>query len=271
MLIDGEERDRVSARDRGFQYGDGLFETLSVEAGVPCLWDRHMARLDKGCRRLGIPMPDPRRLAAEADQEIGGAARGVLKIIVTRGQGGRGYRPPETPRALRVVEFGRGPSHPESWKTRGICVRRCSTRLSRNPATAGIKHLNRLEQVLARAEWTDPDVAEGLMLDTADQLIEGTMTNLFLVDDQGIATPDLSQCGVAGVMRQLVMDLARSQGIPAEVRPLGWGDLERARGIFLTNSVVGAWPVRDLAGHAIDTRALPLGLLRAVRERGLTP
>jgi 4-amino-4-deoxychorismate lyase len=271
LLIDGEPRDRVPGRDRGLHYGDGLFETLAVEDGRPCLWGRHMARLAEGCRRLGIPVPDTAGLAAEAEREIGGAARGVLKILVTRGRGGRGYAPPREPRPMRLMELSPGPGHPPSWRTRGVRVRRCGMRLSRNPALAGIKHLNRLEQVLARAEWTDPDIAEGLMLDTGDQVIEGTMTNLFLVDGEGIHTPDLSRCGVAGTMRALVMEAAREQGIPVSERPLCWSELERARGLFLTNAVIGIWPVRELDGRALDPQVVPGPLIDAVRERGFIP
>jgi 4-amino-4-deoxychorismate lyase len=143
--------------------------------------------------------------------------------------------------------------------------------LSRNPATAGIKHLGRLEQVLARVEWSDPEIAEGVMLDTEDRVIEGTMTNLFVVGDHGIATPDLSQSGVAGTMRALVIDLGRELGIPVAVRELHWTDLDRARGIFMTSALAGIWPVCELEGRPVDPRAVPDGLILGVRQRGLAP
>jgi len=137
------------------------------------------------------------------------------------------------------------PDYPEEYRKLGVPVRWCETRLARQPRLAGIKHLNRLEQVLARAEWRD-EFAEGLMCDTEGQVIEGTMSNLFLVQKGTLVTPDLSQSGVAGVMRAEVLEQADRLGIPHVLQPVSVGMVEQAEELFLTNSLIGIWPVARL-------------------------
>ncbi len=248
-LINGIETLDIDAQDRGFQYGDGLFETLRIRAGRPCRWSLHLTRLAHGCGRLGLPMPDEALLRGEADRLCRGEAEGVLKIVLTRGSGGRGYRPPENPTPTRLLARFPVPDYPAENRTQGVAVRICNTRLGLNPALAGLKHLNRLEQVLARAEWRDIDIAEGLMQDIEGNIIEGTMSNLFVVQAGILRTPELSRCGVAGAMRARVMVEAEALGIPVAEDRLGLHDLTVADELFLTNSIIGIWPVRRLAGH----------------------
>ncbi|MEJ2644867.1 MAG: aminodeoxychorismate lyase [Gammaproteobacteria bacterium] len=245
-LINGAAAETVSVFDRGLQYGDGLFETLAVVAGRPLYWEPHLQRLMAGCRRLAIPQPDPEVLYREALELVGQHSRGVLKVVVTRGVGGRGYRPPERPAPTRILSIHPWPDHPETWRTVGVRLRLCSQRLGSDAGLAGIKHLNRLEQVLARAEWSDPEVPEGLMLDMDGRPIEGTMSNLFAVTDGLLRTPDLSTCGVAGIIRARIMELAEAMGIPCREAVLDMADVGRAQELFLTNSVIGVWPVNAL-------------------------
>lgn len=245
ILINGMATDKVDALDRGLHYGDGLFETLAIRAGQPLLWQRHMQRLSAGCGRLGIPLPDNGLLENEAAQVCAGVAQGVLKIIFTRGAGGRGYRPPAEPRPTRMVALYPWPDY--SPATQGVMLRVCATRLARNPALAGMKHLNRLEQVLARNEWNDAGIAEGIMLDSEGRVISGTMSNLFLVKAGGLMTPDVTQCGVAGVMRGLILDIAARLDIPARVREITLNDVLEADEVFVCNSLIGLWPARQLA------------------------
>jgi len=127
-------------------------------------------------------------------------------------------------------------------------------RLGRNPELAGIKHLNRLEQVLARNEWTD-DFQEGLMLDTESNVIEGTMSNLFLINQSGLLTADLSQCGIEGVIRQRIMAWAYQNDIPCSLnKHLRLEDVFAADALFICNSVIGIWPVKQLENmtYALD-------------------
>jgi len=266
MLIDGKDSDQIAADDRGLLYGDGLFETLAVRDGIPQLWDRHMARLTRDCARLGITPPSQELLRREADRLCAGHVRAVLKIIVTRGSGGRGYRPAVQALPRRILSLHPWPDYPARCWQQGVDVRLCDLRLSSTPRLAGIKHLNRLEQVLARSEWDDAAIAEGLMLDGAGNLIEGTMSNLFLVRDGCLHTPVLETCGVAGVMRAHILALAAQAAIPCVVQPLGLADAAAADEMFLCNSLIGIWPVRRFQGREWLPGALTRHLQQAVAE-----
>lgn len=244
MLIDGMESELVPASDRGLLYGDGLFETIAVRNGLPQRWPLHLQRLHEGCARLGITAPDDELLRQEALKVCVGAERGVLKIIVTRGDGGRGYRPPRPSTARRILALHPWPEYHANYACEGIEARLCTTPLAINPLLAGLKHLNRLEQVLARSEWDSPDIAEGIMLDTEGNLVEGTMSNLFLVQKGRLLTPTLERCGVAGIMRAEVLGVASSLGLPSEITRLDETQLVEADEVFFTNSIIGIWPLR---------------------------
>lgn len=244
ILINGESCDHIAATDRGLHYGDGVFETLAVANGRPQFWQAHMERLQDGCSRLAIPQPDTALLAAETAAVCEGQARAVVKLIVTRGSGGRGYRLPDPVAPRRIVSSYPWPGY--SIPEEGITLRLCRTPLACNPVLAGIKHLNRLEQVLARSEWTDESIHEGLMLDLDGCVVEGTMSNLFGVRDGVLLTPDLARCGVAGVMRRQVLSLARELGIPCEILRITAEELKGLDALFITNSLIGIWPVARL-------------------------
>jgi len=246
ILLNGEPSSTIDVADRGFQYGDGLFETLEVLNGKPLFLDRHLQRLADGCRRLLIPPPDLMQLTAEAIQLSAGEQRAVLKMIITRGSGGRGYRQPPQISPTRLLSLHSYPVYPLDYALHGIRVRLCQSRLASHSPLAGIKHLNRLEQILARAEWQDETIQEGLMLDSQDQLIEGTMSNLFLVKDGTLYTPELTGCGVAGIVRAIVMELAQQQHIALFVQALDKTAAWQADEIFISNSVIGIWPVVQL-------------------------
>lgn len=249
ILVNGISANTIHAMDRGLHYGDGLFETLTVIDGRPQFWRRHLQRLQQGCLRLGLPLPDMDLLQTEAHTISHGAAKAVLKIIITRGIASRGYRAPRQTECAptRMLTLSPYPQYPACFWHEGVTVRLCETRLSLQPLLAGIKHLNRLEQVIARSEWSDPAIAEGLMLDMADHVIEGTVSNVFAVKHGQLLTPDLTQCGVAGITRGRVMELAGQLGIPTSIEKLNLFDLRGADELFLTNSLIGVWPVKQLA------------------------
>ncbi len=264
LLVNGEQTDRLPVLDRGIQYGDGLFETIAVREGRPCLWERHLRRLRRGCERLGIAPPDPAGLLAESQAVIQGRQRAVLKIVVTRGAGGRGYRPPQDPQPSRLIYCTPWPGYPEAYWKKGVAVRLCTTALGINPALAQIKHLNRLEQVLARSEWNDPAVFEGVMLDSDGRVIEGTMSNLFLVRKGCLVTPDLKRCGVAGILREVIIECAAALGIPLTIGDVRLEALQEADALFLSNSLIGILPVRRFSGCGYSLEAIPPALIQAV-------
>lgn len=245
-LIDGRPGDTVATDDRGLNYGDGLFETLAVRQGVCEFWDRHMKRLVQGCLRLQLAPPDLDTLAAEANELCRDVQRAVLKIVVTRGRGGRGYRMPAVVAPTRIVRLVEWPDHPATYAEHGVDVRLCALRLSSNPALAGMKHLNRLEHVLARNEWDDRTFAEGLLMDATGHLIEGISSNVFVVRNGILSTPRLDQCGVKGILREVVMELAAAADVGCQEVPVHRDDLQTVDEIFLTNSVIGIWPVRAI-------------------------
>jgi len=243
-LLDGDPADSVPITDRGLHYGDGLFETIAVRDGAARFLDLHLRRLEGGLKRLGIPVPARGRLEAEVRQVIADCAHGAAKIIVTRGTGQRGYRPPPAPAPRRIVGVTPTAPAPRQHYSRGIELRLCHTPVSANPVTAGMKTLNRLEQVLARAEWSDPDVAEGLMLDVRGRVVSGTMTNIFVVRHDRLHTPPVHATGIAGIMRRVVLDQAGSIDLEARETHMTAADVGAAAELFVTNSQIGIWPVR---------------------------
>lgn len=261
--INGVPAELVSVRDRGLAYGDGLFETVSVRQGRARLLERHLQRLELGCQRLGIPI-DAGVLHQEISSFAGNLDQGVVKLIVTRGDGMRGYAVPHPQQPLRILFSSPLPGYPLENQVKGVRLFSCATRLAVQPQLAGIKHLNRLEQVLARAEWQDACFAEGLMRDQSGRVIEGVFSNLFLVIQGKLVTADLSRCGVAGVMRAELIERAARLQIRCEVRDIAYTELQTAKEVFLCNSLYGIWPVRELAQHywAVGdlTRALQTNL-----------
>jgi len=244
-LINGIQRDTVPVQDRGLQYGDGLFETIAVRQGRPRLLERHLQRLQSGCERLQLPMPDAEMLAREIAQSFEGSAEAVVKVVLTRGSGNRGYRFDSALIPTRIVSAYPWPDHPKLNHTQGVSLRWCSTTLARQPSLAGLKHLNRLEQVLARAEWGS-DYTDGLMCDNEGHVIECTMSNLFLVEKNVLLTPDLSQCGIEGVMRGEVLERARQMDMLVSAETILPARLSNADEIFITNAVIGIWPVSSV-------------------------
>lgn len=246
-LVNGRASVEVPLADRGLQYGDGLFETIRVVQGQRQFWALHIDRLRRGCKILGIPMPSPDLLDKESRRLLGsnGQQDAVLKMIVTRGGGGRGYASPDTLTPTRIFSVHPLPNYPVAWYRVGVAAMFCEMRLASQPRLAGIKHLNRLEQVLARQEWRD-EFAEGIMLDHRGNVIEGVMSNVFALIEGALLTPALDHCGVAGVVRERILRLEGQLGFPVEVRRITRRELLAADAVFLTNSIIGLWQLQSL-------------------------
>jgi 4-amino-4-deoxychorismate lyase len=243
MLVNGASGSLISIRDRGFLYGDGVFRTLLVANGQPQHWPLHFQKLQQDCAALGIACPDFACLSDELAGLLHDHPDAVFKLIVTRGQSARGYAPTLHSISTHIWDVAPLPEYPESRATQGVTLHLCELRLGHQPRLAGIKHLNRLENVLAAAEFAGDGVAEGLLLDTCGLVIEGTRSNVFLISEGRLITPDLSRCGVAGVQRDRVIAYARQIGMPVEVRNVELCELRASDELFLTNSVFGLWPV----------------------------
>ncbi len=255
-LINGVEGDTIGVDDRGLAYGDGVFRTFTLRAGKPLLWRRQYAKLSADCMALRIACPEIASFERDLSAVAARLPDCVTKVIVTRGGGPRGYaiRPDAAP--LRILSASPLPEYPRSYYEDGVRACVCRTRLASQPALAGIKHLNRLENVLARSEWSDPDIAEGLMCDAGNNVICGTMSNLFLVKDGALLTPDLTRCGVAGVIRQMVIECARGNGITTRIMGIGIPEVLAADELLLVNSVIGVWQVTALEHKTWSAGAL---------------
>lgn len=264
FLVNGQPDGCVDAADRGLMYGDGVFRTMIIRGGHPLNWARHYRLLARDCSCLELPCPDEAVLLDEVARVAPEASVG--KVTVTRGASGRGYAWPADFEPTRIVSAWPGvPSFPEEAE-RGVRVRRCELALAIQPGLAGVKSLNRLESVLARAEWRDPAVREGLLADAEGRLVEGTMSNVFFATRGTLVTPALGRCGVAGSQRERVLDLARAEGIACEVRDAGFEELERCDEAFLTNSVIGLWPVAAFGERHWEPGPLARRLQRLIGE-----
>ncbi|HEY0766838.1 MAG TPA: aminodeoxychorismate lyase [Steroidobacteraceae bacterium] len=264
VWVNGREAAQVSALERGLHFGDGLFETIACVGGRARFLEVHLQRLAAGCARLGLQAPDIPAVRNEVRQLAAPCTRAIIKVLLTRGAAAaRGYAVSGVEETSRIsLRYVWPPEDPQASHA-GVRVRIAAVRLGENPALAGLKHCNRLEQVLARREWADAAVAEALMFSSSGAVISGTMSNLFMVRDGKLCTPRVDRCGVAGVMRHVVLAAAADAGIAVEERVLDSEDLERAQELFLTNALIGIHPVRELAG-----RALPPGsLTRRLQER----
>lgn len=249
VLVNGKAESRITIADRGLQYGDGLFETIAFRHGKAEFLDAHIQRLLAGCERLSIPFQQLAELSQELNsvyQQLGDT-QCIIKIIITRGCGGRGYFADKTSVPTRIISTHDSPSYPQHYGQTGITVRLCQHKLSDNSALAGIKHLNRLDNVIARNEWDDTNIGEGLLFDQSEYLIEGTMTNVFIVKSQQLITPLLNSSGVAGIMRAQIIAIAQQLDLPFKQAMLTQDDLMSADEVFVCNSVNGIWPVRAIA------------------------
>ncbi|MEP6632585.1 MAG: aminodeoxychorismate lyase [Luteimonas sp.] len=256
-LFEGERRiDALPVGNRGLAYGDGIFETMRAHGGCVVWWDAHWARLETGAQRLRLQLPARRLVEAELDALLQEHGDGVAKLIVTRGGVGRGYAAVRETDPLWVLSAHPLPLPPRAG---GLVVRWCETRLATQPALAGIKHCNRLEQVLARAECDDAAIDEGLMRDADGFAVCATAANLFVFREAHWMTPPVERCGVAGVCRAWAL-----HALDARIEQLTVAQVESADAVFLCNAVRGILPVarigaRAWSGHrALDDASLRL-------------
>jgi 4-amino-4-deoxychorismate lyase len=265
--INGRKGRTIDCRDRGLQYGDGVFETMRVRRGKIRLLEYHLERLDLGCRKLAISGPSPAVLRREIARIAALRNEGVLKLIVTRGPGRRGYRPTGRERCTRILSLQTLPKSALAAERAPARVRLCATPLGLNPRLAGLKTLNRLESVVARAEWSDTRIWEGLMLDVDENIVCGTMSNLFLRSGSTLMTPMLDRCGVAGVMRRWVLASAADLKLRAIERRLSWRDLRGAEEVFMSNAVVGLKSVAVIERASRRLRWAVFETANKLRER----
>ena len=250
--VDGVEGNAVPADDRGLQYGDGVFETILVRHGVPRFLAMHRERMRRGLTQLGIQFLAANELEAEITRVTAQAPPlAILKIIVTRGTARRGYAPQAQAVARRIVSLWPTTPPPADVIANGAILNIARLRLPQPSPFAGIKHLNRLENVMAAADAPVGAGFEALMLDTSERLVSVTAGNVFLVKDGALLTPRVDRVGVNGIMRQVVLREAASLGIPAREQDLAMDDVASADAMFITNARIGVVPVQRVREHVI--------------------
>ncbi len=259
-LINGE-RGSIDPRDRGLAYGDGVFETMASRQGRIRWLAHHLDRLLLGCRRLAIPPPDRALLRDEIEAHIPRDESAVVKLIITRGSGARGYRVSSSAEPVRIVLIGPWPPLSADDYTRGIVVKTCAMRLGENPQLAGLKHLCRLEQVLAQMEIEGTAAQEGLVRSSSGYVVSGISSNVFGVREDTLLTPRIVRCGVRGVMRRAVLEQAAQIGLATREVDISPAALVECEELFVTNAVMGIRPVRELDGTAFPVGPLTLQLM----------
>ncbi len=263
----------VPIDDRGFQYGDGLFETIAIRSGSPRLWPFHRERLARGCERLGIRMPAEQdlqdQLAAALEAGDADAGNGIAKIVLSAGAGPRGYaRADGTEPRIFIGVFPSEALSRCAYED-GVDAIVCETRLAGPSALAGLKTLNRLEQVLGRSECAAANAFEGLMVDADERVICGTMSNVFIVIGHEIITPSLKRCGVAGVMRRLVLESFSGSDNAIAIRDVALEELMRSDEVFLSNSQFGVVPLRSCENRQWSPGGSTRECQRRLAEQGV--
>jgi 4-amino-4-deoxychorismate lyase len=261
--VDGRAADSVPIDDRGLQYGDGVFETMLVRDGQPRFFEAHLARLRLGCTRLGIPFNAMADLRSDvANAVVRAPTLAMLKIIVTRGSATqRGYGPRGDTAPRRIVSLWPA-SAPRADFASGIQLQIARTRLAENPALAGIKHLNRLENVMAASELNGSASFDALMLDGGGNVVCGAMSNVFVIRGDVVSTPLIDRCGVAGVVRSIVLRECAVLEIGLRQERLTLADVLSADEVFITNARIGVVPVRRVGEHSFGMNPQTI-LLRA--------
>lgn len=267
-LIDGSLNQSISPFDRGFAYGDGVFRTMVMRNGLPDFWPRHYQKLVADCSVIGIVCPSAELLMSDLQQLFSIEEVAIAKIIITRGEGTRGYTPPAITAPTRVVMKSKMPEYPQKNFSEGVNLYICETRLALQPKLAGIKHLNRLENVLARMEWQDANLAggivEGIMLDMQGNVIECTSANIFARFGKKLITPALDACGIAGISRQHILDIAHTLSLAPAIEVFDLNKLYQADEMIICSSLYGAWQVHSIQNFAnVQQKMWPYGNLAA--------
>lgn len=268
VLINGISSEYVSVADRGLHYGDGLFETIACVGTHAVFIEQHLNRMESGARRLDIAFPGRELILHDIKRLLKnrGNRQSIIKLILTRGQGKRGYRYEPNQIPTRICLLSAWPEHVARWTQHGIKSRFCETPASINPRLSGIKSLNRLENVLASSEL-GTGFDEGFLCDIDGNVVEGTMSNLFAVIDNVLLTPDLSRCGIAGIMREQIMAGARESGISVETVKLSRDDLMQSQEIFVSNSVMGICAVKQLEQLSFNRNLMTKSIKIALEKR----
>ncbi|MFV1992554.1 MAG: aminodeoxychorismate lyase [Acidiferrobacterales bacterium] len=270
-LVNGEPGSKIDIHDRGLNYGDGIFETVAVHDGVTLLWDLHWLRMVRGCRQLSLIIPDQETIEQELKLLAGKINKGIIKIVLTRGVGKRGYLPDRKQACTRILSSSPWPGrHVAENGGEEVEAFICNHVIYPDPQLAGIKHLNRLTQVVASLETSNDGSGKidriGLMCDPDNNLVEAISANIFVIEKNILQTPELINYGVAGVMREHVLMQARNLDIDTEIKVLEKSCLKNADEVFLTNSIIGIVPVKNIENFSFCPGEITGKLMNAIKQ-----
>lgn len=271
--VNGRQTGEIDVFDRGLAFGDGLFETMAVRQGCIALRDLHLQRLTRSAERLGLAYRE-----ADIEQDLATVLAHIaslddaaeqtwrFKYQLTRGSSNSGYMAASAITVNRIAQLSLFTRPVADLQQQGVTVRYCDWPLSQQTATAGMKTLNRLDQVMARKEWQCSAIFEGLMANQQGEWVEGTMSNLFAVNADGeVLTPPLHDCGVEGVMRRHVIEnLCAAHDIPMHETVLG--QLEQYPELFLTNALIGIVPIKRVGQHPLTIGPVTRRLQHALHD-----
>ncbi|SIN80604.1 aminodeoxychorismate lyase [Salinivibrio sp. ES.052] len=256
--VNGQPCHEFATADRGLQFGDGCFTTGHVYRGVLLDRDAHILRLQDTCQRLAIEQVDWTGLAQTLEQACWhSTSEQALKVIITRGQGGRGYSPQGCISPTVIVSLHPFPTHYREWQQEGVKLATTPIQLGASPLLAGLKHLNRLEQVLLKRSLIDTSADDLVVTDVFGHLVETTASNLFWRSGHVVYTPSLDNAGVAGLMREKIM--AVIDGLPdyqCQTVSLGESALWQAEEVFISNTLMKVVPVNAINQTDYHTHTL---------------
>ena len=251
-IINGKEQSNISIFNRNFQYGDGLFETCVVKNNQILFWEKHLSRLDIGCRKLKIKNIEEEIWLKDIKKALSLTSKKncVLKLILSRGNSQRGYSYPDDILPVRVVIVSemKNVQAKESFS-----LEYASSGYHSNPNLAGIKHCNRIEQILARSSLKRD---EAIMLDENQNIISVTQGNIYFIFGQSLVTPKLDRCGVIGSRRSLILELAESIELNVEEGNVSMNDAKKADEAFISNSIMGIQSVNSIEEYQLPKKMI---------------
>jgi len=255
MLINGKETDSISAYDRGLAYGDGFFETLAIVNGEIHNWELHLKRIKSSAIRLKFPELDQGLILSSLKKLISNSLlnnllpnnnlRFIVKLIITRGEGKRGYQLPTKPEVTYILMNSEWPNFPRQHYLQGVDIKELSMRIANQSVLAGIKHLNRLEQVMAQSELTD-EYQEGLLLNNDNQPISAISGNLYFYNNKVLYVLNQKNCGISGTIREQVIQLSEELDVSISFDLTSLDKLLYSSEVFISNSIRGLWPIKSI-------------------------
>ncbi len=263
ILIDGKKQSKASIFNRNTQFGDGLFETCLVENKKLLFWSNHFERMKLGCDRLKISMIDETLWLSDIKKAFSlmKIDNCIVKLVLSRGESLRGYSYKDNIRPIRITIVSELKKNNQDKR---FSLEFCNSGYNSNPKLAGIKHCNRLEQVLASASIK---VDDGIMLDENENVVSVTQGNIFCIQGNRLITPNLDKCGIEGTRRAVILKIAVDLGFDINIKNLSVAELLRSDEVFISNSIQGVGPVNQIEDFVYSKHKITEIISEALKEK----